>query len=367
MIAIGLEGSANKLGVGIMLHPAAGGTPQVLANIRHTYVSPPGEGFLPKDTARHHRAWVVKLVKKALREARVRVKDVDCICYTKGPGMGAPLQSVAVAARTLSLLWGKELVGVNHCVGHIEMGRLITGASNPVVLYVSGGNTQVIAYSSQRYRIFGETLDIAVGNCLDRFARTLHISNDPAPGYNIEQLAKKGKQLVDLPYTVKGMDCSMSGILAAIDALAATYGLNGEQKDDEDDTEIEGELPVIEGISEPPSKKPTRADLCFSLQETVFSMLVEITERAMAHVGSKEVLIVGGVGCNERLQEMMGIMARDRGGSVHATDERFCIDNGIMIAQAGMLAYQTGFRTPLKDSTCTQRFRTDDVFVEWRD
>ncbi|KAJ0413871.1 tRNA N6-adenosine threonylcarbamoyltransferase [Aspergillus carlsbadensis] len=364
MIAIGLEGSANKLGVGIMLHPSDGSTPLVLANIRHTYVSPPGEGFLPKDTARHHRAWVVKLVKKALCEARISAADVNCICYTKGPGMGAPLQSVAVAARTLSLLWGKELIGVNHCVGHIEMGRLITGASNPVVLYVSGGNTQVIAYSSQRYRIFGETLDIAVGNCLDRFARTLHISNDPAPGYNIEQLAKKGKQLVDLPYTVKGMDCSMSGILAAIDGLAAQYGLNGEQKEDEEEHEITDEPVSDEKLS---TRKPTRADLCFSLQETVFSMLVEITERAMAHVGSKEVLIVGGVGCNERLQEMMGIMARDRGGSVHATDERFCIDNGIMIAQAGILAYKTGFRTAFKESTCTQRFRTDDVFVQWRD
>lgn len=119
MIAIGFEGSANKLGVGIMLHPEDGSTPRVLANIRHTYVSPPGEGFLPKDTARHHRSWVVKLVKRALREARISVRDVDCICFTKGPGMGAPLQSVAVAARMLSLLWGKELVGVNHCVGRM--------------------------------------------------------------------------------------------------------------------------------------------------------------------------------------------------------------------------------------------------------
>lgn len=252
------------------------------------------------------------------------------------------------------------------------MGRLITGSTNPVVLYVSGGNTQVIAYSSQRYRIFGETLDIAVGNCLDRFARTLHISNDPAPGYNIEQLAKKGTQLVELPYTVKGMDCSFSGILAAIDGLAATYGLGGKEE------EVAGTPVETTAVGATGGNgngngngsvtaKPTRADLCFSLQETIFSMLVETTERAMAHVGSTEVLIVGGVGCNERLQEMMGIMARDRGGSVHATDERFCIDNGIMIAQAGLLAYKTGFRTPLKESTCTQRFRTDDVFVKWRD
>jgi N6-L-threonylcarbamoyladenine synthase len=247
------------------------------------------------------------------------------------------------------------------------MGRLITGATNPIVLYVSGGNTQVIAYSSQRYRIFGETLDIAVGNCLDRFARTLHIPNDPAPGYNIEQLAKKGKKLVEIPYTVKGMDCSFSGILATVDALAAAYGLGGpEQASEEAKREALG-IKVESLDDSEDDGKPTRADLCFSLQETVFAMLVEITERAMAHVGSQDVLIVGGVGCNERLQEMMGLMARDRGGQVYATDERFCIDNGIMIAQAGMLAYATGFRTKLEDATCTQRFRTDDVLVKWRD
>jgi N6-L-threonylcarbamoyladenine synthase len=347
MIAIGLEGSANKLGVGIILHSKPGDT-QILSNIRHTYVSPPGQGFLPKDTALHHRQHVTDLIRRSLKEAGITVRDVDCICYTKGPGMGAPLQSVAIAARTLSLLWNKPLVGVNHCVGHIEMGRTITGAVNPVVLYVSGGNTQVIAYTSNRYRIFGETLDIAVGNCLDRFARTLNISNDPAPGYNIEQLAKSGSVLLDLPYAVKGMDVSFSGILARIDEYAHQLHL-GILKDSNTDAAI------------------TPADLCFTLQEHVFSMLVEITERAMAHVGSNQVLIVGGVGCNERVQEMMGIMARDRGGSVYATDERFCIDNGIMIAHAGLLAYTTGEETKLEESTCTQRFRTDDVWVGWRD
>ncbi|KAL8953243.1 MAG: hypothetical protein Q9222_000896 [Ikaeria aurantiellina] len=350
MIAIGLEGSANKLGVGIILHPKHDGPAHVLANVRHTFISPPGEGFLPKDTAKHHRTWVVRLVRQALLEAKITIDEVDCICYTKGPGMGAPLQSVAVSARMLSLLWDKELVGVNHCVGHIEMGREITGAQNPVVLYVSGGNTQVIAYASHRYRIFGEAIDIAVGNCLDRFARTLNISNDPAPGYNIEQMAKGGKHLLDLPYTVKGMDCSFSGILACIDTLAARLGQEKTGWKDNDTGEA-----------------ITQEDLCFSLQESIFAMLVEITERAMAHVGSTQVLIVGGVGCNERLQEMMGIMAGERGGNVHATDERFCIDNGIMIAHAGLLAYRTGSSTSLKDSMCTQRYRTDEVLVRWRD
>lgn len=252
--------------------------------------------------------------------------------------MGAPLQSVALVARTLSLLWGKPLVGVNHCVGHIEMGREITGATNPVVLYVSGGNTQVIAYSDNRYRIFGETLDTAIGNCLDRFARTIKVSNDPSPGFNIEQCAKNGTKFVDLPYAVKGMDVSFSGILAAVDLMARDMD----------------------------KLKVTAADLCFSLQETIFAMLVEITERAMAHVGSEQVLIVGGVGCNERLQEMMGLMARQRGGNVYATDERFCIDNGIMIAHAGLLSYKTGQTTSIEHSECSQRFRTDEVYVAWR-
>lgn len=237
------------------------------------------------------------------------------------------------------------------------MGRTITCSSNPIVLYVSGGNTQIIAYASHRYRIFGETLDIAVGNCLDRFARTLNISNDPAPGYNIEQLAKKGRRLLELPYSVKGMDCSFGGILATVDAMAGEL----------ERAEKEGGAWRVGNGEGGEGEAVTREDLCFSLQETVYAMLVEITERAMAHVGANQVLIVGGVGCNERLQQMMGLMAESRGGSVYATDERFCIDNGIMIAHAGLLAYRTGFETKMKETTCTQRFRTDEVYVGWRE
>jgi N6-L-threonylcarbamoyladenine synthase len=218
----------------------------------------------------------------------------------------------------------------------IEMGRCATGVKDPIVLYVSGGNSQVIAYSLGRYRIFGETIDIAVGNALDRFARLLHLPNDPAPGYNIEQLAKKGTKLIDLPYTVKGMDVSFSGLLTRIEDLVR-------------------------------SKVHTHADLCFSLQETVFAMLVETTERAMAHCGKQDVLIVGGVGCNLRLQEMMSIMAAERGGRVAVMDERYCIDNGAMIAWAGLVEFQRGITTPIHDTTITQRFRTDEVHAVWRE
>lgn len=148
-------------------------------------------GFLPRETAQHHRDHVLSVLNKAIKDAGVSLSEVDVICYTKGPGMGAPLTVAALVARTIAQLHNKPIIAVNHCIGHIEMGRLITGSDNPTVLYVSGGNTQIIAYSKQRYRIFGETIDIAVGNCLDRFARLLKLSNDPSPGYNIEQLAKK--------------------------------------------------------------------------------------------------------------------------------------------------------------------------------
>ncbi|KAG7193793.1 putative tRNA threonylcarbamoyladenosine biosynthesis protein kae1 [Scheffersomyces spartinae] len=355
-IALGFEGSANKLGVGVIKHNVGtlseSNPAIVLSNVRDTYITPPGEGFLPRDTARHHRNWAVRVTKKALHDAGIKGSEIDVICFTQGPGMGAPLQSVVIMARTLAQLWNIPMVGVNHCVGHIEMGREITGAQNPVVLYVSGGNTQVIAYLRQRYRIFGETLDIAIGNCLDRFARTLRIPNDPAPGYNIEQMAKKGKHLVSLPYTVKGMDLSMSGILGYIDGIAKDmFGKKPKQRLDEETGE-----PI------------TAEDLCFSLQEHLFSMLVEITERALAHVNANQVLIVGGVGSNERLQEMMAAMVKDRkNGQIYATDERFCIDNGIMIAHTGLLSYRMGITNELWDTVCTQRFRTDEVFVKWRE
>lgn len=116
-----------------------------------------------------------------------------------------------------------------------------------------------------------------------------------------------------------------------------------------------------------PAGKATAADLCYSVQENVFAMLVEVTERAMAHTQKQDVLIVGGVGCNRRLQGMMAQMCEERGGRCFGMDARYCIDNGAMIAQAGVLAYQHGAVTPLPATQCTQRFRTDAVQAIWRE
>jgi N6-L-threonylcarbamoyladenine synthase len=232
IIALGIEGSANKIGVGIVTDKG-----DILANPRKTFITPPGQGFRPKETADHHRREVLGILKNALEIANLTLDqigmikfNIDVFCYTKGPGMAQPLSVGAIVVRTLAQMYNKPIVGVNHCIGHIEMGRLATNAVNPTILYVSGGNTQVIAYSEKRYRIFGETIDIAIGNCLDRFARLINLSNDPAPGYNIEQLAKQGTNYIELPYVVKGMDVSFSGILSFMDDLVNNKKKNILQK-----------------------------------------------------------------------------------------------------------------------------------------
>ena len=340
VVAMGIEGSANKIGVGIVVYDEARGY-EILSNPRKTFITPPGEGFRPSETAEHHAREIDGILRAALEEAGLTESDLDCVCYTRGPGMGACLEVGLIAAKKLNRDFKIPLVAVNHCVGHIEMGRVATSVSDPVVLYVSGGNTQVIAYAEGRYRIFGETIDLAVGNCLDKFARTLNLSNDPSPGFNIEQLAKEGKKFVELPYVVKGMDVSFSGLLTNVEQRAKK---------------------LVE------TKEATPADLCMSLQETIFAMLVEVTERAMAHCNRQNVLLVGGVACNLRLQTMMQLMAEARGGTLCAMDHRYCIDNGAMIAQAGIFAFQHGnfLKDPQQQADTSQRFRTDAVDIIWR-
>ncbi|XP_071657490.1 tRNA N6-adenosine threonylcarbamoyltransferase isoform X5 [Patagioenas fasciata] len=243
---LGLEGSANKVGAGVVRDGV------ILSSARATYVTPPGHGFAPGPAGRHHRRALLALVGDALGHARTRPQDLDAIAFTKGPGMGAGLAVVAAVARTLAQLWQRPLLAVNHCVGHIEMGRLLGPAPDPLVLYVSGGNTQAVT----------------------------------------------------------------PGLLAS------------------------GEV--------------TREDLCFSLQETAFAMLAEVTERALALTGTRHLLLVGGVACNQRLQEMLRTMCGARGAELCPIDERYCQDNGAMIAQAGWEMLRAGQTTPIDQSGITQ-------------
>lgn len=325
MICIGIEGTAEKTGVGIVDSDG-----NILASTGKQLI-PESGGIHPREAAEHHARWIVPLIKEALDEAGIKINEIDLVAFSRGPGLGPALRTTATAARSLSLSLKVPIIGVNHCIGHVEIGRLTTGAEDPVSLYVSGGNTQVIAYESERYRVFGETLDIAMGNCLDQFAREVGLGHPGGP--KVEQHAKNSNNFTKLPYTVKGMDLSFSGLLtAAIRKYEYGTPLN---------------------------------DVCYSLQETAFSMLVEVTERALAHTKKQEVMLCGGVAANSRLREMLKIMSDEHYADFYMPPVKYCGDNGAMIAWMGQLMYMHGVRQEIEDTTVIQKYRTDQVDVPW--
>jgi universal protein Kae1 len=327
---LGVESTADDFGVGISTFKG-----EILTNASSNYV-PENGGIHPREAARHHAEAADKVLREALSEAGITPRDLALIAFSQGPGLGPCLRTGATVARALAAYLDVPLVGVNHSVAHIEIGKLKTGAQDPVTLYVSGGNTLVSAFGSGRYRVFGETLDIALGNCLDVFAREAGLKHRKSMplGAALEKLAANGEKLISLPYVVKGMDISLSGLLTA----ATTLLRKGECR---------------------------LEDLCYSLQENVFSMVTEVTERALAHTEKKEVLLTGGVAANRRLQSMISAIAEEHDAKFNMVPREFATDNGAMIAWTGVLAYTHGAVTPVRESFVKLRWRLEKVDVPW--
>jgi len=325
-ITLGIESTAHTFGAAVL----KGKT--VLANERMMYNTEEG-GMIPAELADHHVDNFEKVLKKSLKKAKINIKNVDLIAFSQSPGIGNALRIGANVAKSISLLHNIPMLGVNHCIAHLEIGKFFAKAKDPILLYCSGANTQIIAFEAGKYRIFGETLDMGIGNFLDSFGRLLKLGFPAGP--KIEKLASNSSNYVELPYTVKGMDLSFSGIFT-----------NLRQK--------------IE------SRKFSKEDLCFSTQETVFAMLVEVTERAMAHTGKKELVLGGGVACNKRLQKMCRIMCEERGAKLFVPENQYLVDNAAMIALTGKLMFDAGNITKLSDSDIKPYERTDEVLVNWR-
>jgi N6-L-threonylcarbamoyladenine synthase/protein kinase Bud32 len=329
-LCLGVESTADDFGVGIATFNG-----EILANASSAYIPEEG-GIHPREAARHHAEAADEVLNEAFAKAGIKPRDLTLIAFSQGPGLGPCLRTGATVARALASYLNVPLVGVNHSIAHIEIGKLETGAVDPVTLYVSGGNTIVSAFDSGRYRVFGETLDIALGNCLDVFARAAGLKHKwglPL-GAAVEQLAAKGDKLISLPYVVKGMDLSLSGLLTA----ATTLLTKGEYK---------------------------LEDVCYSLQEHAFSMVTEVTERALAHTEKKEVLLTGGVAANSRLQSMLGFIAEEHEAKFNVVPRQFATDNGAMVAWTGVLAYTHGLVTPVEESFVKLRWRIEKVDVPW--
>ncbi|MEM3944999.1 MAG: KEOPS complex N(6)-L-threonylcarbamoyladenine synthase Kae1 [Candidatus Micrarchaeia archaeon] len=325
-VVLGIESTAHTLGVGIVKNG------RIIANEKSMLFE---YGIHPRKTADHHADAFQQVMETALKKAGIKLQDVDLISFSQGPGIGPCLRISSIAARTFAISFNKPVVGVNHCVAHIEISKYFTGFKDPLVLYVSGGNTQILIKKENKYHILGETLDIGIGNMLDTFARSAGLKN----AKDVEEKALNGKKYIPMPYSVKGMDASFSGILTHSEKLI------GKEK--------------IE-------------DICYSLQETSYAALCEITERALALTGKKEITICGGVAQNKRLQKMLSEMAKEWNCKFGVAPNEFNADNGGMIAYVGYLISKLDENNQRKYLLSPNKivpkpkFRTDEFLVKWK-
>jgi len=287
-------------------------------------------GIIPIEAAEHHNQVKNKLLQDLLKQTKITWKDIDFITISSGPGLPPSLAVGTRFSKELALKHKKPIIGVNHLTAHLEIGKLLTPVKDPVFVFVSGANTQIIAHESGKYRIFGETLSSGLGNILDKFGRSIGLGFPAGP--KIEQLAKKGKY-IELPYTVKGMDIEPSGILTS----------------------------AIQKFKQGAKKE----DLCFSIQETLFSMLVEVTERALAHTQKKEVLLIGGVAANKRLIQMLEIMCKERNNKFYFVPIDYAGDNSYMIGYLGFLSYKAGLKDNPKTLEFNPNWRIDQLETPW--
>jgi N6-L-threonylcarbamoyladenine synthase len=326
---LAIESTAHTFGVAVLDFDK-----NILANLTSSWVSKSG-GMIPIEVRKHHKKVSEKLFKQALKKANITEEKIEIIALSTAPGLAPCLLEGMKFAKKLATKLQIPIVGVNHCIAHLEIGE-ITGAKDPVLIYASGANTQIIAYEAGKYRIFGETLDLGIGNFIDTIGRYFKLGFPGGP--KIEKLAKACKrknELIELAYSVKGMDVSFSGIQTQIKNLY--------------------------------DKKVPIEDLAYSLQETVFAMLTEVAERALAHTGKKELLLGGGVACNTRLKEMCKIMCEKRGVKFFYPQKHFLVDNAAMIGYLGLKMHKKGLsESNLEKIDIKPRERTDEVQVIWK-
>ncbi len=326
MITLGIESTAHTAALGIINEKG-----EILADARDMYKTKKG-GLIPLEVAKHHNKVFPELLKEVLKN--IDAKDIDIISFSQGPGLSPCLLEGMRFAKDLSKKLNVPLIPVNHLIAHLEIGRLFSKAKDPIFILATGANTQIISLEGDRYRITGESMDIGIGNALDKFGRKIGLGFPAGP--KIEELAKKG-EYIELPYTVKGQDLVFAGLV--------TEAINKYKK----------------GIK--------MEDLCYSLQETAFAMLCEVTERAMAHCGKKEALLIGGVAANKRLMKMLDIMCKERNAKFYSVPLKYSGDNAIMIGWLGILQYKSNKRyydnLKLKDIDIKPGWRVDEVDVNW--
>lgn len=327
IISLGIESTAHTFGIGIIDNKG-----KIYANVKKQFVSQEkkADGIKPYDASIFHYQNAIGVLKQALNDTNLTFKDINLISFAKSPGLGPCLSVGATFARTLSLKYNLPIVGVNHCVAHLEIGKTLMKAKDPLFIYTSGANTQIIGKDNKRYKILGETLDIGLGNLLDSFARDLGYG---FPGGPI--LDKKyflSNNYINLPYSVKGMDIVFSGLLTSARKKIG---------------------------------KVKEEDLIYSFMHTAYSMVLEVCERAISYTKKKEIMVIGGVAASKALKEMLEKFSKQRKIKLYIPPVSVCLDNGVMIADLGLKHFIYDKRQKIEDTVINPTERTDQVLINW--
>ncbi|MCX8197644.1 MAG: tRNA (adenosine(37)-N6)-threonylcarbamoyltransferase complex transferase subunit TsaD [Candidatus Micrarchaeota archaeon] len=327
MICLGIESTAHTIGVGIC--EGLPGEIRILANAKRAYRPQKGKGIVPREAADHHAENFKKVLSEALVSSGKKLSQVGLFAFSQGPGIGQCLRVSCAAAKYLSALHKKPILGINHCHAHLEVSKGVLGMKDPLYVYVSGANTQLIVEGKkgrQRFVVLGETLDMGLGNLFDVFAREAGLESPH--GSEVAKLAEKGEYF-PLPYTVKGMNFAFAGLLTS----------------------------ALRQIG----KRKTE-DICRSLMETAFAEICEASERALCLSKKKEVLVCGGVAQSHLFRSMLSEVCQEHGARFGAAPADLNADNGAMIAYTALQEWKRGKRQKPGSLSPNGYWRIDQVF-----
>jgi len=312
MIVLGIESSCDETAVAIVKDGK-----EILANIVLTQIDIHKKfgGVVPEVASRHHTRNITIVFKEAFEQAHLKYQDIDIVAVTEGPGLIGSLLVGINAAKVFALMFNKPLIGVNHLAGHIYANNIDNDMKFPLIaLLVSGGNTELIYMPKHfEFKILGETLDDAVGECYDKVARVVGF---PYPGGpHVDKHAHLGTDTYKLPRVFLGNDnynFSFSGLKSAVINL----NHNAEQRGETIDVD----------------------NLCASFQDSVTEVLVSKTLKAAKEYNVKNIVVAGGVSANKGLKERFQKEAFEFNVSIPKI--KYCTDNAVMIAVAGYFQYK---------------------------
>ena len=317
IIILGIESSCDETSVAVVKNGR-----EVLSNIINTQISIHElyGGVVPEIASRNHVENISPVMKEALKEANIKIDDVDGIACTYGPGLvGALLVGVSYA-KALSYAANKPLIGVNHIQGHIAANYITYKELKPpfLTLLISGGNTQLVLVKDYtEFEILGKTRDDAVGEAFDKIARVIGLGYPGGP--KMDKLAQEGTPNIVLPKVhIDGLDFSFSGLKTAI-------------------INLHHKTPDI-----------NKADLAASFEKDVAEILLENTKKAVKETNINKIALAGGVSANSYIRKAFKELEEKENIKVYYPELKLCTDNAAMIASAGYYNFLKGNFSDLK-------------------